>query len=251
MAQIPVILGIPTISCIINVMKETEIDALAMPWVNVRVAHHLSVHRMTAVMVGDKFTVDPSSDDYGKVVFTQNVDTIEAFSSHVVQVRVERAHSSGHINVMTQALWAEDGSLLQGLTVQNTYMELRQGSKNAVVVVRNSMAYLQTICKKTPVARAVVANPVQGLPMESQLQEGVDKTQDPHTPKLNVRQRQGKLFDELDLSGLDSWLPELADATCHLLAEYHNVFSLDPMELGCTHSTDHMIKVTDDTPFKE
>ena len=30
-AQIPVIFGTPTISCIINVMKDTEIDALAMP----------------------------------------------------------------------------------------------------------------------------------------------------------------------------------------------------------------------------
>ena len=31
--QIPVILGTPTISHIINVMKEREIDALVMPWV--------------------------------------------------------------------------------------------------------------------------------------------------------------------------------------------------------------------------
>ena len=100
-------------------------------------------------------------------------------------------------------------------------------------------------------ARAVVVNPVLGLLIESQLQEGEMSSQDPHTPKLTVRQRQGKLFDELDLSGLDSWLLELADAICHLLMEYHNVFSLDPMELGCTHSTEHMIKVTDDTPFKE
>ena len=66
-----------------------------------------------------------------------------------------------------------------------------------------------------------------------------------------VRQRHGKLFDELDLSGLDSWAPELADAAHWLLAKYHNVFSLDPAELGCTHSRKHMIKVTDNTPFKE
>ena len=33
--------------------------------------------------------------------------------------------------------------------------------------------------------------------------------------------------------------------------QYHEMFSLDPMELGCTHSTEHMIKVTDDTAFKE
>ena len=72
-----------------------------------------------------------------------------------------------------------------------------------------------------------------------------------HTPRLTVRQRQGKLFNELDLSSLDSWTLELVDAACQLLAKYHDVFSLDPAELGCTLSTEHIIKVTDNTPFKE
>ena len=49
----------------------------------------------------------------------------------------------------------KDGFLPQGLTIQNMYTELRQGSKKAVVVVRNSMAYSQTLQKKTPVARVV------------------------------------------------------------------------------------------------
>ena len=87
--------------------------------------------------------------------------------------------------------------------------------------------------------------------MEVQLQEGGDKPQDPHTPKLTVRQKHGKLFDELDLSGLDSWPLGLVNAACQLLDKYHNMFSLDPVELGCTHSMEHMIKVSNDTPFKE
>ena len=93
--------------------------------------------------------------------------------------------------------------------------------------------------------------PVPEPPMEAQFQEGDDEPWDPHTPKLTVRQRHGKLFDELDLSGLDSWPSGLVDAACWLLAKYHDVFSLDPVEFGCTHSTEHMIKVMDDTPFKE
>ena len=39
--------------------------------------------------------------------------------------------------------------------------------------------------------------------------------------------------------------------TWQLLAKYHDVFSLEPTELDYTHSTEHVIKVTDDTPFKE
>ena len=171
-ARVPVILGTPTISCIVNVMKEKEINALAMPWANARVAHLLSVCRMIAVKVSDGTAKEPNSDDYDQVMFTQNVETIEAFSSHVVLVKVEKAYTRECINVMAQALWTEDGSLLQGLTIQNTYTELRQGTKKAVVVVRNSTAYPQTLWKKSPVARAVVATPLPGSPMEAQVQEG-------------------------------------------------------------------------------
>ena len=44
-AQIPLILGTLTISRVINVMKEAEVDALTTPWANARVAHLLLVHR--------------------------------------------------------------------------------------------------------------------------------------------------------------------------------------------------------------
>ena len=100
-------------------------------------------------------------------------------------------------------------------------------------------------------ARAVVALPVPKPPKSEQLQEKAGKSHDSHTPRVTVRQRHGKLFDELDLSSLESWTPELVDTVCWLLAKYHDVFSLDPAELGYTHSTEHTIKVTDDTPFKE
>ena len=79
------------------------------------------------------------------------------------------------------------------------------------------MAYSQTLWKKTLVARAVAGLPVPKPPEEVQLQEGADD-------KLTIRQRHGKLFNELDLSGLDSWASELADTAHWLLAEYDNVF---------------------------
>ena len=103
-AWIPVILGTPTISCIINVMKEMDTDVLAMPWANARVAYLLLVHRVTTIKVGDGIAEESSSDDYDQVLFTQNVETIEAFSSHMVPVKVGKAYTRGHINIMTQTL---------------------------------------------------------------------------------------------------------------------------------------------------
>ena len=92
----------------------------------------------------------------------------------------------------------------------------------------------------------MAATAVPEIPPEIRVQEGENGPQDPHLPNLATRQRQGKLFEELDL-----WPLELAEAACQLWAEYHDVFSLEPMELGCTLSTEHTIKVTDNTPFKE
>ena len=249
--KVPIILGMPTIGQVVNVMKEAEMDTLATPWVNARVAHLLAVHRMMPMEVGDgqeeKF--DMNNDDL--LMYTQKVEMLEPFSSHIIPVKTGKVYLGEHLNVMVQALQTQDGSLPPGLTVQNTYTKLRKGSKKAVVVVWKNTAYLQTLWKKTPVARVVAALPVPKTPESEGLWEGTDKSLDSHTPRLTVRQRHGKLFNELDLSSLDSWTLELADVACQILAEYHDVFSLDLAELGCTHSTEHTIKVTDDTPFKE
>ena len=131
------------------------------------------------------------------------------------------------------------------------YTELRKGSKKAVVVVQNHTAYPQTLQKKTPVAQMIPVQLVPGALEPDSLSDQREVCPDQQTSKLTIRQRCGKLFDELDLSSLDSWAPEMVDKAHQLLVEYHNIFSLDQAELGCTHSTEHAIKVTDDTPFKE
>ena len=78
------------------------------------------------------------------------------------------------LNVMTKALHAEDGSLPQGLTVQNTCTEMHDG-KNVAVVVRNSMVYPQTLRKKILVTRAVVATWVPEPPMHTSMIEALDE----------------------------------------------------------------------------
>ena len=135
--------------------------------------------------------------------------------------------------------------------MQNMYTELRKGSKKAVVVVWNHTAYPQTLWKKTTVVRAIPIQLLPKAPKPGSLPVPDEVCPDPQTPKLTIRQRHGKLVDELYLSCLDSWAPKLADKAHRLLAKYHDIFSSDPVKLGCTHLTKHTIKVTDDTPFKE
>ena len=168
-------------------MKEVEMDALAMPWANARVAYLLLVHRMMSMEVVDGKKEEVDVNSYDQLMYTQNAETIKPFSSQVVLVKAGRAYVGECINIMVQTLQAQDGSLPQGLTIQNMYTELRKGSKKAVMVVRNNTIYLQTLQKKTPVARVVAASPVPKPPEGEQLLEGADEFSDSHTPRLTVR----------------------------------------------------------------
>ena len=127
--RVPVILGTPTIGQVINVMREVEMDALAMPWVNARAAHLLPIRRMATVKVGNDCEEEHDTNQDGFVMHTQKVETLEPFSSHVLPMKMMEAHLGEHINVMVQALYVQDCTLLPGLTMQNTYTELRKGSK--------------------------------------------------------------------------------------------------------------------------
>ena len=79
-------------------------DALAMLWANARVVHLLLVHRMVTVEVGDGQKEEVGTDSYDQLMYTQNVETIEPFSSCIMQVKAGRAYTGECINVMVQAL---------------------------------------------------------------------------------------------------------------------------------------------------
>ena len=199
-------------------------DALAMPWANARAAHLLAIWRMAPVKVDSDRDGGYITKQDGFMMHTQKVETLEPFSSHVIPVRMTEVHMGECLNMMVQALYDQDGTLPPGLTMQNTYTKLRKGSKKAVVVVQNHTAYPQTLWKKMPVARAVPVQLLTKTPKPGSLLVPEEVCSDLPTPKLMIRQRCGKLFDELDLSGLDLWAPKLAEKACQLLAEYHDVF---------------------------
>ena len=185
--RVPIILGTPTIGQVVNVMREAEMDALAMPWANARAAHLLAVRRMAPVKVGSDCEEGYNTNQDGFVMLTQKVETLEPFSSHVIPVKTTEAHLGECLNVMVQALYIQDGTLPPGLTMQNTYTELRKGSKKVVVVVWNHTAYPQTLWKKTPVVRAIPIQLLPKTPEPGSLPVSDEVCPDPQTPKLMIR----------------------------------------------------------------
>ena len=200
-------------------------DILATTWVNAWVAYLLVVWQATATVEDDKATTKVlDNTEYDEVITTKGSKMIDAFSSKIIHARMKIAFTRVGLNVMTQALCAEEGSLPQGLTIQNMNTKRHNGSKSVTIVVRNGMAYPQTLKKKIPVARVVAANWVSEAQMCSGMIDALDEVQGIQTMRMTMEHRQEKLFEKLDLSGLGSWPPELADSGWSLLTEYHNIF---------------------------
>ena len=133
--RVPIILGTPTIGQVVNVMKEVEMDALATLWANARAVHLLAVRRMVPTKVKSDCVGGCISKQDGFMMCTWKVERLEPFSSHVIPVKMMETYASEHMNMMVQALHNQDSTLPPGLTMQNTYTELRKGGKKVVVVV--------------------------------------------------------------------------------------------------------------------
>ena len=71
--RVPVILGTPTITRVVNIMREMEVDTLAMPWANARVAHLLAIRRMAPVEVGDTHEKGYDTNQDSFMMYTQKV----------------------------------------------------------------------------------------------------------------------------------------------------------------------------------
>ena len=138
-------------------------------------------------MEDDQAAGNSNLSGYDEVVLTKNTKTLIAFSSHVIILKAGTAHTGERINVMTQALCIEFPT--PGPDGTNAYTQLRKGSKNVVMVVRNSMAYPQTLRKKTPVVKAVTVTRVPEPPPQTSLTKVLEEYHGHQTPKLTVKQR--------------------------------------------------------------
>ena len=79
------------------------------------------------------------------------------------------------------------------------------GSRSVAIMVRNGMAYPQTV-KKIPIARVVAANHMPEVQMWLGMMDILDEVQGIQAWKMTTEQRQERPFEKLDLSGLGSWL---------------------------------------------
>ena len=200
MKDCPVILGMPTIFRVMEVIKESEISKLAVPWASLRVSWLMrGVHvRMSQLNVDDvaNKSVAPLSVD--KVVRVSHKCKIPPFGHKVIHSSVGLVLQGYRMNVMTHGLEKRSPLLPLGVDVQSTYTTLAAGSNRVAVVLRNNTQDWLEIRKGTPVARMVAANQVL------QVIDTISAERPKEQPTLTEAEQQVLLLDKLDLSGLEA-----------------------------------------------
>ena len=245
----PVVLGMPTLFRVMEVIKESEISKLAVPWANSRLSWLMrGVHaKMSWLQVKDVANKPIAPLSVDEVVRVTSKCMVPPFGHKVIHGRVGLDLQGYKMNVMTHGLEKRSPLLPLGLEVQSAYATLATGSSRVPVVLRNNTKDWLEIKKGTPIARMVAANLVP------QVINAVS-AKGPHPAStLTEVERQDLLLDKLDLSGLDDWPTEQAEKAHGLLKEYHDIFFLEKQDMGHTKAAEHKIvlKDPDTPPFKE
>ena len=83
------------------------------------------------------------------------------------------------------------------------------------------------IQKGTPVGHMVASNVVPDKILLQGALEALNKIKTNEIQSLSIEERRRKLFERLDLSGLESWTPGNKERALDLLSEFHDVFALN------------------------
>ena len=140
MKDCPVVLGMPTLFRVMEVIKESEISELAVPWANSRLSWlmrgvHAKMSRLQVKDVANK-PIAPLSVD--EVVRVTSKCMVPPFGHKVIHGRVGLVLQGYKMNVMTHGLEKRSPLLPLGLEVQSAYATLATGSSRVPVVLRNN-----------------------------------------------------------------------------------------------------------------
>ena len=240
-----VILGTATIYRVMEVIKESEISELVIPWASSRLSWLMrDVHaRMSQVVVDNVANKSAAPLSVDEVVRVSHKCKVPPFGHKVIHGSVSLVLQGYRMNVMTHGLEKRSPVLQLGIDVQSAYVTLSTGSNRVAVVLRNNTRDWIEIGKGTPVARMVAANQVPHVI------DTISADKAKPQPTLREAERQDLLLDKLDLSALEAWPAEEAEKAHGLLHEYQDIFLLEKQDMGHAKVTKHKIVLKDpDTP---
>ena len=253
-------MGTCTISRLINVIHESEIDSLTTPWSTTRVAQLLSC-QLGMVIPGPEGAESLEEGACGgspevnvdELVMVWESVCLRPFQTEIIEGRVKPLLRSTSYMMITplkvEGRQCETKPLPLGLHVLHAYALLKNGSGRVSLVVRNVSDSQIFLKKGMPVAWVVSAMLVPTAELSPEMEAALGEESRPEP--LSVAVRQEKLLQKLNLDGLTHWSPENVMTVRELVLAYHDVFMLESTELGCTSTIEHKICIGNDEPFKE
>ena len=190
-------------------MKESEIENAPEAW---RSAVHLYEFANYLVQLNQEdygmtlpTNMGENPTDLDELVLLKNKATIPAFESIILHCCTHRMMMMGYkLHVMTQATYPEDRvNLLNGVYVVKTYTELRDGSRNVSVVLRNLTGKPVHLSAGRLVAWVVAANAIPDAPLSPEFLRKLDELEPNRNPqkKLTIEERQNVLLELLREDG--------------------------------------------------
>ena len=258
--RVPLVVGTCTISRLINVIHDSEIDSLAMLWSTMRVAQLLSCQLGMAIPTSEGAETPEEGASGGSlegsidelVTLWESV-CLGPFQTEIIEGWVKSLLGSTSYVMITplkvEGQPRETILLPLGLHVLHAYTHLKNNSRRVSLVVRNVLDSQIFLKKGMPVAWVVSALLVPPAELSPELEAALGK--EPRPEPLSMAVRQEKLLEKLNLDGSTHWSPENAVAVRELVLAYHDVFTLESNELGCTSTIEHEICIENDEPFKE
>ena len=242
MSEWPVILGTSTIYRVMEVIMESEISKLAVPWASSRVSWLMRdvQARLSQVVVNDVANKLISPLNVDEVVRVASKCTVPPFGPKAIHGKVNIVLHGYKMNVMTHGLEKRSPSLPLGIDVQTVYATLADGSNRVTVVLRNNTQDWLEIKKGIPITRMVAANEICKVTNLLSAEEPKEQ------PTLTEAERQDLLLEKLDLTGLEAWPGDQVEKAHSLLKEYHDIFSLEKHDMG--HIKAAIVLKDPDTP---
>ena len=216
-----VILGTPTLYHVMEVIKESEISKLAVPWASLQVSWLMRdvQAKLGQVVMNDVANKPISPLNVDEVVKVTSKCTVPPFGHKAIHGKVNLILHGYKMNVMTHGLEKRSPSLPLGIDVQTVYATLADGSNRVTVLLRNNTRDWLEIKKGIPIARMVATNEIPKVINLLSAEESKER------PTLTKAERQHLLLEKLDLTGLEAWPEDQAEKARSLLKEYHNIFS--------------------------
>ena len=247
--RVPLVVGACTIGQIIDIIQESKIDHLSMPWATVRMVQLLSCQKSTAVLAlrsaetqSEGASRGPQEADMDELVTVRESACLGPFQTKIIEGQVKPLlGDTAHI--MITLLKAGEGQLwdssplpLGSMSSTRTHALKTAAAKfhswsGIWLTVTSSLRREYRWCELSPEMEAILGAEARHEPM-------------------SVVARQEKLLEKLNLDGLAHWSPTSAVVARELVLAYHDVFTLESNELGCTSAIEHEIHIENSKPFK-